>query len=154
MEKTLADGSPVTPDHLEIDPATGMQKAYVVLSQEERAKGFVRPVRRSYRHRGLKLPANLRDLSPQEKEKYAEFGWVKYEDYEDQSKSLGRYWTLDELARAQRGCGAITTMGQAIAETYAREPRFYGKTFCCACQAHYPIEEFTWVDNPDQQVGE
>lgn len=154
MEKTLADGSPVTPDHREIDPATGMQKAYVVLSQEERAKGFVRPVRRSYRHRGLKLPVNLRDLTPQEKEKYAEFGWVRYEEYADQSKSLGRYWTLDELVRAQRGCGAITTMGHAIAETYAREPRFYSETFCCACQAHYPIEEFTWVDNPDQQVGE
>lgn len=48
---TLADGSPVTPDHREIDPSTGMQRAYVVLSLEERAKGFVRPVRRSYVHR-------------------------------------------------------------------------------------------------------
>lgn len=47
---TLADGSPVTPDHREINPATGMQKDYVVLSAEERAKGFVRPVRRSYIH--------------------------------------------------------------------------------------------------------
>jgi hypothetical protein len=47
---TLTDGSPVTPDHREIDPATGMQKGYVVLSDEERAKGFVRPVRRSYVH--------------------------------------------------------------------------------------------------------
>ena len=47
---TLSDGSPVTPDHREIDPRTGMQKGYVVLSDEERAKGFVRPVRRSYMH--------------------------------------------------------------------------------------------------------
>ena len=47
---TLTDGSPVTPDHREIDPRTGMQKGYVVLSAEERAKGFVRPVRRSYIH--------------------------------------------------------------------------------------------------------
>lgn len=47
---TLTDGSPVTPDHREIDPETGMQKAYVVLSANERAKGFVRPVRRSYVH--------------------------------------------------------------------------------------------------------
>jgi len=47
---TLTDGSPVTPDHREIDPTTGMQKAYVVLSEEERAKGFVRPVRQSYVH--------------------------------------------------------------------------------------------------------
>lgn len=47
---TLTDGSPVTPDHREIDPSTGQQKGYVVLSAEERAKGFVRPVRRSYVH--------------------------------------------------------------------------------------------------------
>lgn len=50
MKTTLTDGSPVTPDHREIDPTTGMQKAYVVLSDEERAKGFVRPVRRTYLH--------------------------------------------------------------------------------------------------------
>jgi len=49
-QTTLADGRPVTPDHREIDPATGLQKDYVVLSDEERAKGFVRPVRVSYVH--------------------------------------------------------------------------------------------------------
>lgn len=35
-ETTLTDGSPVTPDHREIDPSTGMQKGYVVLTAEER----------------------------------------------------------------------------------------------------------------------
>jgi hypothetical protein len=50
MKTTLTDGSLVTPDHREINPNTGMQKGYVVLSAEERAKGFVEPVRRSYRH--------------------------------------------------------------------------------------------------------
>lgn len=49
---TLADGRPVTPDHREINPATGLQKDYVVLSAEERAKGYVRPVRRTYVHIG------------------------------------------------------------------------------------------------------
>lgn len=49
-ETTLTDGSPVTPDHKEIDPNTGMQKGYVVLSEAERAKGFVRPYRDSYIH--------------------------------------------------------------------------------------------------------
>ena|ERR1700724_1935837 len=49
-ERVLADGSPITPDHREIDPKTGMQKGYVVLSEAERTKGFVRPVRNSYRH--------------------------------------------------------------------------------------------------------
>lgn len=47
---TLTDGSPVTPDHREIDPNTGMQKGYVVLSAEERTKGFVRPYREAYVH--------------------------------------------------------------------------------------------------------
>lgn len=50
-EKTcMTDGSPVTDDHREIDPATGMQKGYVVLCPEERAKGYVRPLRDTYIH--------------------------------------------------------------------------------------------------------
>ena len=101
---TLTDGSPVTPDHREIDPATGQQKAYVVLSQEERAKGFVRPVRRSYVH---------------------------------------------------EKCGATTTMGQALAETYARDPGFYSGTFCCECRKHFPVGadgEFVWAGS-SEKVG-
>ena len=39
------------PDYREIDSSTGMQKSYVVLSAEERAKGFVQPVRRTYTHK-------------------------------------------------------------------------------------------------------
>ena len=50
MNTTLTDGTPVTPDHRDINPSTGQQKGYVVLSAEERAKGFVRPVRDSYVH--------------------------------------------------------------------------------------------------------
>lgn len=49
-ETTLTDGGPVTDDHRKIDPVTGQQKGYVVLSAEERAKGFVRPVRQVYVH--------------------------------------------------------------------------------------------------------
>lgn len=49
-QRTLIGGKPVTDDHREIQ-ADGMQKDYVVLSAEERAKGFVRPVRRSYVHK-------------------------------------------------------------------------------------------------------
>lgn len=47
---TLSDGSPVSADHREIDPTSGQQKGYVVLSADERAKGFVRPYRDAYRH--------------------------------------------------------------------------------------------------------
>ena len=47
---TLQNGSPVTPGFDEINPETGQQKAYEVLSDEERAKGFARPVRQTYMH--------------------------------------------------------------------------------------------------------
>jgi hypothetical protein len=46
-------------------------------------------------------------------------------------------------------CGVATTMGQALAETYAAQPDFYGATFCVACGAHYPVGasgEFVWDD--------
>jgi hypothetical protein len=102
-EKTcLADGSPVTPDHREINPDTGQQKGYVVLTPEERAKGFIRPVRRSYIH---------------------------------------------------KPCGVVTTMGAALAETYARDPKFYSGTFCCACRKHFPLDQFIWDDASGEIVG-
>lgn len=50
--RILADGSPVPEDNSHTEPrANGQQKDYVILSADERAKGFVRPVRRSYRHK-------------------------------------------------------------------------------------------------------
>jgi hypothetical protein len=103
-DTTLTDGSPVTDDHRDINPSTGMQKAHVVLSADERAKGFVRPVRRSYTH--LK-------------------------------------------------CGVETTMGIALAETYAREPSFYSGTFCVGCRNHFPVGpegEFVWTGT-SEKVG-
>jgi len=48
-QRTLTDGKPVTEDHREIGPG-GLQKGYVVLSESERSRGFVRPVRRTYVH--------------------------------------------------------------------------------------------------------
>ena len=98
--RTLTDGSPVTEDHRELLPS-GMQKGYVVLSAEERAKGFVRPVRRSYVH---------------------------------------------------RICGSVTTMGLALAETYARDPEFYRGTFCCNCGTHFPLDQFVWAGT-DEVLG-
>ncbi len=52
-------------------------------------------------------------------------------------------------------CGAVTTMGRALSETYARDPDFYSGTFCCACGAHFPVGEdgeFTWTAD-GQKVG-
>lgn len=98
--RTLADGSQIYPEHREIikeGGRQGQQKDYVVLADEERAKGFVRPYRDSYKH--LK-------------------------------------------------CGMVTTMGRSLSETYARSPSFYSGTFCCGCQAHFPVGadgEFVWT---------
>jgi hypothetical protein len=143
--KTL-HGTPLG-EHLEIDPATGMQKDYVVLSEEEREKGFVRPVRRSYRHVGPPAPKYpLRDLTPEEKERYASCGYVKYEEYPkpnpDGSSAVGRFYTQADIDR--RGCGSITTMGIALAETWARDIKFYNGTYCATCLKHCPVEEFVW----------
>ena len=49
----------------------------MVLSADERAKGFVRPVRLAYRHVGAPAPKNLRDLTDEECERYAAFGNAK-----------------------------------------------------------------------------
>jgi len=87
-----------------INPATGMHEAYWVLSEEERSKGFVRPVRELYCH---------------------------------------------------LTCGAETRMSRPIAETYARDPSYYGATFCVKCRAHYPVGEsgeFVW-SHDGQKVG-
>lgn len=75
-------------------------EVYLVLSEAERAKGFVRPLYRAYMHH-----------DPE--------------------------------------CGAVTTMGQALCETFAARPAFYGATYCCGCRLHRPVGpegEFTWVD--------
>jgi hypothetical protein len=46
-------------------------------------------------------------------------------------------------------CGKITTMSRDIAETYARDPKFYSGTFCTTCRDHFPVGEngeFTWYE--------
>lgn len=103
-EQILTSGEPVPEDrsHTEIEQSTGMQRSYVALTPEERAKGFVKPLRHSYIH-----------AYPSE-------------------------------ADRKIGCGVETKMGTAIAETYARNPRFYNATFCVGCKAHFPLNEFIW----------
>ncbi len=60
-KRILTDGNPVTEaqEHKEIDPGTGQQKAYVVLSAEERLQGFVRPVRMMYTHLTCKTDTRM-----------------------------------------------------------------------------------------------
>jgi hypothetical protein len=53
VRTTLTDGTQVYPEHRNIitdGPRAGQQQGYVVLSEEERAKGFLRPVRLTYTH--------------------------------------------------------------------------------------------------------
>lgn len=104
---TTTDG-PVVPGYEDgpapapLDPLTGQHQSYWILTEEERSKGFVRPVRRSYVH--LK-------------------------------------------------CGTETKMAHEIAETYARDPSYYGSTFCVYCRTHLPVEGFVWADSRGEKVG-
>lgn len=125
-----------------INPATGQHYDYWVLSDEERAKGFVRPVRQTYRHVGTRPKYPTRPPTDEEKER--DPNYVLYEDYpESERPVIGRGWTETQL---NSGCGAVTTMALPIAETYARDPKFYGRTFCVGCRTHLPVDEFVWVD--------
>jgi hypothetical protein len=132
-----------------INPITGMHTDYWVLSPEERAKGFVRPIRDTYKHVGRRPKHPLRDLTPEEHESYDRFGYVKYETYPEGDSLAGCFWTEETL---RSGCQGTTTMAHALAETYARDPKFYGATFCATCQKHYPVEEFHW-EGSVEQVG-
>lgn len=97
-------------------------EAYLVLSKKERKAGFVRPVRRSYVHQFML------DGSP-----------VPLVLTNRDLHNLG-------------GCGAKTTMSLEIAETYARDPKFYGSTYCVGCSRHLSVAAFTW-DGSSEQVG-
>lgn len=77
------------------------QQVYLILSEEERKKGFVRPYRDAYVH---------------------------------------------------KTCGAVTIMGKELSETYARNPKFYGATYCAHCHMHRPVSEFAW-DADGETVG-
>ena len=152
----LTDGSPVPEDrsHTELKE-NGQQKGYVVLSPEERSKGFVRPVRQSYIHVGPLGPKYpLRDLDPATEKHFEASGYVKFEQYPGEAHvTNGRLWMQSQLDAVGKGCGTRTTMGLALAETYARDPKFYGGTFCCGCGKHLPVDEFIWDDGSEERVG-
>ena len=102
MSYAMAKGGKVTdPNYRDINERTGQQKDYIVLSEDEIAKGYTRSFRDSYIH-------------------------IK--------------------------CGVLTRMSHSIAATYARDPKFYGSTFCVGCKQHYPLAEFVW-DGTTETVG-
>lgn len=126
---------------------TGQHKDYIVLCPDERAKGFVRPYRDKYIHSGRSICGKIvhptgklggfRDVCACENEHSGECGIV--------FTTVGQpeHARLLETHR-QGGCGSETTMGKALSETYARDPSFYGSTFCCNCNRHLPVGEFVW----------
>lgn len=135
-----------------VNPETGMHKSYYVLDDEEREKGFVRPLRLSYRHVGVRPKGPTRPLTEEEQELYAGTGYVAFEPYENNETSTGRFWTAEQL---DSGCGHTTTMSRTIAETYARNPKFYGKTMCVHCRDHFLVGEhgeFVW-EGTQERVG-
>lgn len=59
------------------------------------------------------------------------------------------------LTYVHEKCGGVTRMPQACAETYAVNPGYYGKTFCCHCGDYFPVGpdgEFLW-EGTDEKVG-
>lgn len=127
-------------------------EVYLILSEEERRKGFVRPMRYAYRHVGMQPRHPLRDLTPEETEQYQKYGYVKYEAYPkgsperpEGSSVVGCFWTQADLDK--RACGSVTTMAKELCETYARSPTFYGSTYCCSCQKHLRVAEFVWIES-------
>src|SRR5258708_5292592 len=78
------------------------QEVYYVLPEEERAKGFVRPVRYSYKHVGPSGPTHpLRELTDEQKVLFPDY--VKFEVYpESELPQTGKFWTqqqLDEIGK-------------------------------------------------------
>lgn len=138
--------------------ADGQYADHWVLCEEERAKGFIRPLRTNYVHVGIPGPKHpLRNLTDEEKLRVNEPTWVKFEEYPEGSKgsALGKYWTQKEIDSIGKGCGITTRMPRACAETYAREPGYYGSTFCCGCNAYFQVGkdgEFVW-EGTDERVG-
>lgn len=151
------DGRPVDEARASQTNDTGQHASYVVLCEEERRKGFVRPYREGYQHVGRSSCGKIREyIGPS-----ARGGEVKICD--DEHGHAGECWNVTmvvsqpeqaEIERSHKhpGCGTVTTMGRALSETYARDPKFYGATFCCGCNKHLPVAEFIWTAD-GQRVG-
>jgi hypothetical protein len=144
-------------------PENGKQnEVYLVLSDEELKKGFVRPVRTTYVHVGkpkatLEQIENLRHLTDEEYEEHKEWGYIAFlpnPEYPENTSVVGTYFTSKTLKefREGTGCGTATTMGLKLAETYARDPKFYGATWCCGCNKHIDVNEFVW-EGTNEKVG-
>lgn len=49
-------------------------------------------------------------------------------------------------------CESVTLMGRDLAESVARDPSFYSKTFCVGCGEHVPVEDVHWKEDGEPWV--
>ena len=127
----------------------------MVLSPEERAAGFVRPYREKYVHVGRALRGELEELD--EPLALGNKTYVGIDRYPIGKTRAGTYLMAEEVEQIKKtgrygGCGSVTRMTRSIAETYARDPKFYGGTFCVGCGSHFPLDQFVW-DGTVETVG-
>jgi hypothetical protein len=143
-------GEPVDKVRAEQTERTGQHKSYIVLCPDERAQGFVRPYRDRYKHVGraicgkyLHMEGNQTlggriDVCTMEPEHAGEC--IVFQSLSQPEAAAAQAKGLLSV-----GCGTVTTMGLALSETYARDPEFYGATFCTGCNKHLPVVEFVWT---------
>lgn len=143
------------PTPTDVTMPDGQKADHWVMSPEERAKGHVRPVRLEYEHVGVPGPQYpLLDLTDHQKSVFGN-EFVKFEKFPDSEQAVGRYWTQKELNNIGNGCGCVTRMPLACAETYAAKPGYYGATFCVGCGDYFPVGkrgEFVWKGT-NERVG-
>jgi len=140
-------------------------ECYLVLSEEERTKGFVRPYRNRYIHVGRNITKHWKGIhrliAEEETSKFTAKKYVAVMTVltnEEGEFMGGAYVTQEQLDKWKKGereggCGGKTIMAREIAETYARNPSFYGSTWCMNCQDHIDVNEFIWDDGSGETVG-
>lgn len=148
------NGKPVAEVRAGQTAETGQHDGYIVLCPDERAKGFVRPYRDAYKHVGRRLCGKRMTPVGTNPAIYVCTGEPNHDG------DCCSWTPVESVSIAVRafdthtlgGCGTVTTMGRELSETYARDPKFYGATFCCGCNRHLPVAEFVWTAD-GAQVG-
>lgn len=136
---------------LHIKSKSGQNMKYLILSEEERAKGFVRPLRRSYVHVGTKPnleEGTIRKLTDEEKIMCAGENYVAFLQYKKNRGHVVGLFLKDGYDKSN-GCGGVTVMRLELCQTYACDPKFYSSTYCAHCKTHLPVSEFIWDEDKE-----
>lgn len=139
------NGKPVAEVRANQKNETGQHDGYIVLCPDERAKGFVRPYRDSYKHVGRRIERCEATQRTPEDENPHQCVLPYPHNGDHQFDALMILEPIKFMHGRKGGCGAITTMGRALSETYARQFDFYSHTFCVNCNKHLPVAEFVWT---------